>query len=173
MLVTGLPAAGKSTLAEHLARALREQGRPACVIDGDRVRRGLSADLGFSAADRRENLRRVGHVATLLADGGTIAIVALIAPHAEDRAAMRELHRAQQIPFIEVFLDTPLEVCEQRDPRRLYVRARAGELPGFTGVDAVYEAPERPEVHLRPDGAAGPEQAAQVALRALLAAVPG
>jgi bifunctional enzyme CysN/CysC len=148
VLLTGLPAAGKSTIAVALERHLVSQGQAAYVLDGDNVRHGLSDDLGFSPADRAEHLRRVGQVARLLADAGVMAIVALISPHAADRDLMRRAHHAARLPFVEVHVDTPLVECERRDPKGLYARARAGEIEYFTGVDAPYEPPPAPEVHL-------------------------
>lgn len=134
-------------------------GRPATVLDGDAVRQGLSADLGFSAADRAENVRRVGEVATRLAEAGVIAVVALVSPYAADRARVRAAHRAAGRPFLEVFIDTPLEVCEARDPKGLYARARAGQLRGLTGVDDPYEPPRAPHLRLRPEDGDGAAQA--------------
>jgi len=144
--LTGLPASGKSTIAARLERRLVEAGRPAYLLDGDNVRHGLSGDLGFSPGDRRENIRRVAHVARLMADSGAVAIVSLVSPSARDRALARELHEAARVPFIEVYVDTPVEVCAQRDPKGLYARARAGEVRDFTGISAPYDAPENPEI---------------------------
>ncbi len=144
--LTGLPASGKSTIAARLERRLVEAGRPAYLLDGDNVRHGLSGDLGFSPGDRRENIRRVAHVARLMADSGAVAIVSLVSPSARDRALARELHEAARVPFIEVYVDTPVEVCAQRDPKGLYARARAGEVRNFTGISAPYDAPENPEI---------------------------
>jgi bifunctional enzyme CysN/CysC len=110
----------------------------------------LNGDLGFSAADRAENVRRVGHVARLMADAGIVALVPLISPYRADRALVRELHVAADLPFFEVFVDTPIELCEQRDPKGLYAKARAGEITGFTGIDDPYEAPDRADLVLRP-----------------------
>jgi bifunctional enzyme CysN/CysC len=125
------------------------------VLDGDNVRHGLNGDLGFSAADRAENVRRVGHVARLMADAGVVVLVPLISPYRADRDRVRALHADAGIPFVEVFVDTPIDLCEQRDPKGLYAKARAGEITGFTGVDDPYEAPEAPELALTPpDGSA-------------------
>jgi bifunctional enzyme CysN/CysC len=146
--LTGLPGAGKSTIGEELERQLIAAGRPAYLIDGENLRHGLSADLGFSDADRHEHARRAANVASILADTGNVAIIALVSPMAADRAYARELHEQADLPFIEAWVDTPLEVCERRDPAGLYRRAWAGELTGFTGVDAPYEEPERPDVRL-------------------------
>ena len=125
---------------------LVEDGHPAYFLDGDNLRHGLSGDLGFSPADRTENIRRVAHVARLMADAGMVAIASLVSPAHHDRALARELHAAARLPFLEVYVDTPLEVCEARDPKGLYARARAGKLDDFTGVSAPYEAPETPDV---------------------------
>jgi bifunctional enzyme CysN/CysC len=124
---------------------------PAYVLDGDNLRLGLNGDLGFSAEDRAENVRRVGHVARLMADAGIVALVPLISPYRADRDLVRRLHEVAGLPFFEVFMDTPLEVCEQRDPKGLYAKARAGEIKGFTGIDDPYEAPLEPELILRPE----------------------
>ena len=128
-----------------------ELGRPAYVLDGDNVRHGLNADLGFSAADRTENVRRIGEVAALLADAGLVVLVPVISPYRADRDRARAAHAAAGLRFVEVFVDTPLTVCEQRDPKGLYARARAGELRGMTGIDAPYEAPLTPDLVVRPD----------------------
>ena len=120
------------------------------MLDGDNVRHGLCGDLGFDADARRENVRRVAEVAALFADAGLVTIVALISPEAAGRAAARELHERTGLPFLEVFVDTPLDVCEQRDPKGLYAKARQGLLREFTGVDAPYEPPAAPDVQLRP-----------------------
>ncbi|HWT23814.1 MAG TPA: adenylyl-sulfate kinase [Solirubrobacteraceae bacterium] len=161
---TGLPASGKSTIGARLERRLVEAGHPAYFLDGDNIRHGLSGDLGFSPGDRRENIRRVAHVARLMADAGVVSIVSLVSPYAADRELARELHEAARLPFIEVFVDTPVEVCEQRDPKGLYARARAGDLKSFTGVSAPYEAPETPEILIR-----GAEEEADAAVDRLLA----
>ena len=147
--LTGLPASGKSTIAEELERALVASGRPAYLLDGENVRHGLSGDLGFSAADRHEHARRVASVARMIADAGLVTVVALVSPAAADREAARQLHDEAGLDFVEAWVDTPVEECERRDPHGLYARARAGTLSGFTGVDAPYEAPEQPDVRLR------------------------
>jgi bifunctional enzyme CysN/CysC len=147
--LTGLPGAGKSTIGEALERRLVGAGRAAYLLDGENLRHGISADLGFSPADRHEHARRVASLARILADAGTVAIVALVSPMAADRDWARELHEAADLDFVEAWVDTPLEICERRDPAGLYRRARAGELPGFTGVDAPYEPPGDPDVRLR------------------------
>jgi bifunctional enzyme CysN/CysC len=149
VLLTGLSASGKSTIAAALERRLVDAGRSAYLLDGDNIRHGLSDDLGFSPGDRAEHIRRVGQVARLFADSGTVAVLSLISPLAADRDDMRRAHEEARLPFVEVHVDTPIEECERRDPKGLYARARAGEISGFTGIDAPYEAPERPEVRIR------------------------
>jgi bifunctional enzyme CysN/CysC len=149
--MTGLPSSGKSTIAHALEQRLVGSGQPAYVLDGDNLRHGLNGDLGFSDEDRAENVRRTAHVARLLADAGVVAIVSLVSPFAADRAKARELAEAEGLPFSEVWVSTPIEECEQRDPKGLYKKARAGELPGFTGVDGPYEAPELPDLELGSD----------------------
>lgn len=145
--LTGLPASGKSSVAVELERRLVAAGRPAYLLDGDNLRHGLNIDLGFAPADRAENVRRVGEVAKLFADAGTVAVVSLVSPYRADRDAVRAAHLAADLPFLEVFVDTPVEVCAARDPKGLYAR---GE-PGLTGVDAPYEAPVSPHRVLRPE----------------------
>jgi adenylyl-sulfate kinase len=147
---TGLSGSGKSTVANAVAERLLEEGRPATLLDGDNVRHGLNADLGFSAADRTENIRRIAHVARLMADAGLVVLVPVISPYRADRDHARELHVAAGLDFVEVFVDTPLDVCEQRDPKGLYAKARAGQLTGMTGIDDPYEPPLAPEVVLTP-----------------------
>ena len=148
---TGLSGSGKSTVAAACERLLVAEGRPAYLLDGDNLRHGLNGDLGFSAGDRDENVRRVAEVARLFADAGVVALVPLISPYRAARARARALHEAAGVSFLEVFVDTPLEVCEERDPKGLYAKARAGELPGMTGIDDPYEAPESPDLVLIPD----------------------
>jgi bifunctional enzyme CysN/CysC len=150
---TGLPGAGKSTIAGAVEERLIQSGQPAFLLDGDNLRHGLNGDLGFDERARRENVRRTAHVARLLAESGTIALVSLVSPYAADRASAAALHAADELAFIEVFVDAPLEVCEQRDPKGLYARARAGELAGLTGVGAPYEAPDEPDLVLGSCGA--------------------
>ena len=147
---TGLSGAGKSTIASAVAQRLSATDRLVTVLDGDELRRGLNADLGFSAVDRSENIRRVGEVARLMADAGLVVLVPVISPYRADRARVRAIHASAGLAFVEVFVDTPLEVCERRDPKGLYARARAGELTGLTGVDDPYEAPEKPDVRVAP-----------------------
>jgi bifunctional enzyme CysN/CysC len=163
--LTGLPASGKSSVAAALERLLVESGHPAYFLDGDNLRHGLSGDLAFSPADRTENIRRVAHVARLMADAGMVSIASLVSPAHHDRALARELHRAAGLPFIEVYVDTPVEVCEERDPKGLYSRARAGKLLDFTGITAPYEVPENPDVRIR----GAEEDAKEAALRILAA----
>jgi len=145
---TGLPASGKSTLASTLEGVLIENGHRAYRLDGDNIRHGLNSDLGFSAADRAENIRRISEVARLFADSGCVALTAFISPYVADRDRCRALHQRDGLPFLEVFLDTPLAVCEMRDPKGMYKKARAGQLKGFTGVDDPYEPPPHPELVL-------------------------
>lgn len=145
---TGLSGSGKSTIAAALERALVERGVFAYRLDGDNIRHGLNANLGFSTADRQENIRRIGEVARLFADAGAVAITSFISPYRADRARARALHEASGLPFLEVFVDTPIEVCEARDPKGLYKQARAGRITGFTGIDDPYEPPEWAEVVL-------------------------
>jgi adenylyl-sulfate kinase len=145
---TGLSGSGKSTIANAVAQHLLAEDVPAYVLDGDNIRHGLNADLGFSAPDRSENVRRIGEVARLMADAGLVVLVPVISPYLPDRALARQAHAAAGLIFLEVFVDTPIEVCEQRDPKGLYRLARAGELTGFTGVDDPYEPPESPELRL-------------------------
>ncbi|MDF7631365.1 adenylyl-sulfate kinase [Erwiniaceae bacterium L1_55_4] len=143
---TGLSGSGKSTVAGALEQALHRAGVSTYLLDGDNVRHGLCRDLGFSDDDRKENIRRVGEVAKLMVDAGLVVLTAFISPHRAERQMVRDLLGTGQ--FIEVFVDTPLAVCEARDPKGLYKKARAGELRNFTGIDSVYEAPDAPEIHL-------------------------
>ena len=149
--LTGLSGSGKSSIAVELERRLIASGRPAYLLDGDNLRHGLNGDLGFSAADRDENVRRVAQVARLFCDAGVVAIVPLISPYRAARDFARSLHEAADLPFIEVFVDTPLEVCEERDPKGLYAKARAGEITGMTGIDDPNEPPRRPDRRYTPD----------------------
>jgi bifunctional enzyme CysN/CysC len=159
---TGLPGAGKSTVAAAVEERLLELGRPALLLDGDNLRHGLNGDLGFDEHARRENVRRTAHVARLLAESGTIALVSLVSPYAADRETAASLHEADDLAFMEIFVDAPLELCEQRDPKGLYARARAGELAGLTGVGAPYEAPADPALVLGSDGETVEEEVARV-----------
>jgi adenylylsulfate kinase len=147
--LTGLPSSGKSTIGFSLEHALIEQGRLSYVLDGDNIRHGLNKNLGFSAEDRAENIRRIGEVAKLFADAGAITVTSFISPYRADRDMVRKLHDDAGIPFVEVFVDTPIEVCEQRDPKGFYAKARSGQIKQFTGVSDPYEAPEKPEVVLK------------------------
>jgi len=147
---TGLPASGKSTLAAQVEARLLAHGRPAYLLDGDNLRHGLCGDLGFSASERAENVRRAAQAGRLLADAGTVALVSLVSPYAADRARARAIHAEDGLPFLEVWVDTPLEECERRDPKGLYGRARRGELRRMTGIDDPYEPPAGPEVVVRP-----------------------
>lgn len=146
---TGLPASGKSTVAFAVERRLIEAGHAAYVLDGDNIRHGLCGNLGFSAEDRAENIRRIGEVARLFADAGVITLTSFVSPYRADRAVVRSLHEAATMPFFEVFVDTPVATCEGRDPKGLYKRARAGEITNFTGVNDPYESPETPELALK------------------------
>ena len=167
---TGLPSAGKSTIAAAVERRLVWAGCQAFLLDGDNLRHGLNGDLGFDEDARRENVRRTAHVARLLAESGTIALVSLVSPYARDRETASALHAADDLAFIEVFVDTPAEVCEQRDTKGLYARAREGELSDLTGVGSPYEAPTQPDLVV---GAAGEsvEEAVDQVLAALEARV--
>lgn len=144
--MTGLSGSGKSTFAYTLEHALMQRGHLCYVLDGDNIRQGLNKNLGFSAEDREENIRRIGEVAKLFVDTGLITVTAFISPYRKDRDNNREL--LGEGNFFEVFCDTPIEVCEERDPKGLYKKARAGEIKGFTGVDDPYEAPTKPELVL-------------------------
>jgi bifunctional enzyme CysN/CysC len=147
---TGLSGSGKSTVADAVATALLKRRRAVYVLDGDNVRHGLNADLGFAAADRAENVRRIGEVARLMADAGLVVLVPVVSPYRADRDRVRTAHAAAGLRFVEVFVDTPLATCEQRDPKGLYAKARAGELTGMTGIDDPYEPPMSPDLTLRP-----------------------
>jgi len=149
--LTGLSGAGKSTIAQALERELFQRAMHTYVLDGDNIRHGLNSNLGFSPEDRVENIRRVSEVAKLMADGGTVVITAFISPYRMDRRRAREIALEGNAEFIEVFVEAPLEVCETRDPKNLYKKARAGEIRDFTGIDAPYEAPEDPEIVVRTD----------------------
>jgi adenylylsulfate kinase len=146
--LTGLPSAGKTTIARALAARLRAAGRRVEVLDGDELRQHLTADLGFSRADRDTNVRRVGYVARLLAQHGVLVLVPVIAPYAEARAAVRALHEESGAAYVEVHVATPVQVCAERDVKGLYARARAGTLTGLTGVDDPYEPPSSPDLRL-------------------------
>jgi bifunctional enzyme CysN/CysC len=162
LLFTGLSASGKSTLAAGVEEAFVRSGRPAFLLDGDNLRHGLNADLGFADRDRTENVRRAGEVAAMFAEAGSLALIALICPFAEDRQLIRTLHEQAELPFAEIFVDTSIEECERRDPKGLYARARAGQLPGFTGVDSAYEVPLAPELVLGSEIGSLPERVSRV-----------
>jgi adenylyl-sulfate kinase len=161
--LTGLSASGKSTLAYELEFRLISRGRPCVALDGDNVRHGLNADLGFSPADRRENIRRIAEVAKLFNEAGLIVIAAFISPYRDDREAAKRIIGEPR--FLEVFLDAPLAVCEARDPKGLYRKARAGEVSEVTGISAPYERPEHPDMVLRTDLLDAAEAAAEVMAR--------
>lgn len=146
--MTGLSGSGKSTVAVALEQVLLQRGQIAYRLDGDNIRHGLNRNLGFSAEDRSENIRRIGEVAKLFADAGIIVITSFISPYRADRDLVRTLHAQADLPFFEVHVSCPIDVAETRDPKGLYKKARAGELKGFTGIDDPFEAPERPEVDL-------------------------
>jgi bifunctional enzyme CysN/CysC len=159
---TGLSGSGKSTVAAICEQRLLTAGQPAYLLDGDNLRLGLNSDLGFSADDRSENIRRVGEVARLFADAGVVALVPVISPYRADRAHARGAHEEVGLPFFEVFVDTPIDVCETRDPKGLYAKARAGEIKGFTGIDDPYEAPVESDLRLTPEDGTAEEQASRV-----------
>lgn len=149
--MTGLSGSGKSTVAVALEQVLLQRGKHAYRLDGDNIRHGLNKNLGFSAEDRAENIRRIGEVAKLFADAGMITIASFISPYVVDRDNVRQLHQAAELPYLEIYVDCPLDEAEKRDPKGLYKKARAGEIKGFTGIDDPYEAPTSPELHLRTD----------------------
>lgn len=160
---TGLPSSGKSTIAFTLEHALVERGHLAYVLDGDNIRHGLNKNLGFSPEDRVENIRRIGEVAKLFADAGLLTCTSFISPYRADRDQARKIHQEAGLPFIEVFVRTPVELCERRDPKGLYKKAKAGELKEFTGVSAPYEEPLNPELILD-TAELTPDQAVQIVL---------
>jgi bifunctional enzyme CysN/CysC len=160
--LTGLSGSGKSSVAVAAEARLVDEGRPAVVLDGDNLRHGLCADLGFSEADRTENIRRVTEVALLFADAGVVALVPLVSPYRSARDAARARIEGADLTFLEVFVDTPIEECERRDPKGLYAKARAGEITGFTGIDDPYEAPTSPELRLVPADGDVDEMAARI-----------
>jgi bifunctional enzyme CysN/CysC len=148
--ITGLSGSGKTTVSDAIAQQLDSSGIAHYTLDGDVLREGLNRDLGFSRDDRRENVRRVGEVARLFADAGFVVLVPLISPYRDDRDEVRRRHIDTGLSFLEVYLDVPLEVCEQRDPKGLYAKVRAGEIHHFTGVDDPYEPPVTPDLALQP-----------------------
>lgn len=148
---TGLSASGKSTIAVVVEQILIGNGRATYRLDGDNVRHGLNKNLGFSAEDRAENIRRIGEVSKLFADAGVVSIASFISPYTADRQAVRDLHAEAGIPYFEVYIDCSLEAAEERDPKGLYAKARAGEIKGFTGIDDPYEAPTEPDLHVKTD----------------------
>jgi bifunctional enzyme CysN/CysC len=162
---TGLSGSGKSTVATEVERLLVDARQPTYLLDGDNLRLGINADLGFSADDRNENIRRVGEIARLFADAGVVALVPVISPYRAGRDRARAVHEAAGLRFLEVFVDTPIEECERRDPKGLYAKARRGEITGFTGIDDPYEAPLAPELILRPSDGTAAELAATVVAR--------
>jgi adenylylsulfate kinase len=145
---TGLSASGKSTIAVAVEQVLLSRGIHAYRLDGDNIRMGLNKNLGFSQEDRAENIRRIGEVSKLFADSGILSIASFISPYTEDRDAVRALHEEAGVAYYECYIDVSLEVAEERDPKGLYKKARAGEIKGFTGIDDPYEAPENPELHI-------------------------
>lgn len=148
---TGLSASGKSTIAVALEAVLYEQGKLCYRLDGDNIRFGINKNLGFSAEDRAENIRRIGEIAKLFVDSSLIVLSSFISPYRKDREQVRKLHDEAGFEFVEIFVDCSLETAEQRDPKGLYKKARAGEIKNFTGIDDPYEAPENPEIHLHTD----------------------
>jgi adenylylsulfate kinase len=146
--MTGLSGSGKSTIAMALEQVLMQRGKHAYVLDGDNVRHGLNKNLGFSAEDRAENIRRIGEVAKLFADSGLLTITSFISPYRADRDIVRKLHEEAEVPFLEVYVEAPLAIAEERDPKGLYKKARAGEIKGFTGIDDPYEEPTNAELIL-------------------------
>ena len=155
--LTGLPSSGKSTIAFTAEHALVARERLAYVLDGDNIRHGLNKNLGFSADDRGENIRRIGEVGKLFVDCGAVTLTSFVSPYRADRDAVRDLMEDGE--FLEVFVDTPVEICEQRDPKGLYAKARAGEIPNFTGISDPYESPENPELVIE-TASSTPEEAA-------------
>lgn len=165
--LTGLSGSGKSTIAVALEQALIKSGRLAYRLDGDNVRHGLNNNLGFSTDDRQENIRRIGEVSKLFTDAGMITIASFISPYQSDRDQVRKIHEDAGLTFLEVFINTPIEICESRDPKGLYKKARAGEIKGFTGIDDPYETPASPEIDLKTNELS-PDEAAQMLIQALI-----
>jgi bifunctional enzyme CysN/CysC len=166
--LTGLSGSGKSSIANAVAERLLTDGVVAYLLDGDNVRHGLNADLGFAAGDRAENVRRLGEVARLMADAGIVVLVPAISPYVADRDRVRAAHADAGLPFVEVFVDTPLDVCEERDPKGYYRDARAGRLRGFTGIDDPYEPPATPELRIGPASLAEQVEAVMAAITAVI-----
>ena len=158
--LTGLPSSGKSTIAYTVEHALVARGHLAYVLDGDNIRFGLNKNLGFSADDRAENIRRIGEVGKLFVDGGFLTLASFVSPYQADRDGVRALMAGGD--FVEIFVNTPIELCEERDPKGLYKKARAGEIPNFTGVSDPYEEPEKPELVIKTNTATPSEAAVQV-----------
>lgn len=169
---TGLSGSGKSTVADYVSRMLHARGVRTAILDGDNVRQGLNNDLGFSPEDRTENIRRIGEVAKLFTSFGIVNLLAFISPYTADRNRAREIQRNGD--FVEVLVDVPLAVAEERDPKGLYKKARAGIIPSFTGISAPYEVPENPEVHLHTEKET-PEESAVIVIKKLeeMGIVPG
>lgn len=159
--LTGLSASGKSTIACAIEQALLQRGLNSYRLDGDNIRFGLNKDLGFSEADRNENIRRISEVAKLFTDSCCVTLTSFISPYIQDRKLARELHDKDNLPFVEVYVDVPVSVAEERDPKGLYKKAREGVIKEFTGISAPYEAPEKPEIHLRNYDGQSAEQSAQ------------
>ncbi|GJQ12960.1 hypothetical protein GpartN1_g4751.t1 [Galdieria partita] len=145
---TGLSASGKSTICYSLENKLLEERRLCYCLDGDVMRKGINSDLGYTNNDRTENIRRLGEIATILTDMGAITLVAAITPFQKDRSNIKRMHERKRLPFWEVFIDCPLAICEKRDPKSLYAKARNGEIQQFTGIDSPYETPEHPDITL-------------------------
>lgn len=166
--LTGLSASGKSTIACALEQSILNRGLNSYRLDGDNVRFGLNKDLGFSEQDRNENIRRISEVAKLFSDSCCVTVTSFISPYKADRNLARELHAKDNLPFVEVFVDVPIEVAEQRDPKGLYKKAREGIIKEFTGISAPYEAPENPEVHIKNHSGLSIEEAAEQIIDYLL-----
>jgi len=168
--LTGLPSSGKSTIGAAVEERLIARGLSAYLLDGDNLRHGICGDLGFSREDREANVRRVGELARLFADAGAIAVVALVSPHDALRREVREQHERDGLSFLEIYVNTPVEVCASRDPKGLYARAAAGELQGLTGVDDPYEPPASADLELTPDH--GVDASARAVLELIESSLP-
>ncbi|KAI5956456.1 MET14 [Candida jiufengensis] len=160
--LTGLSASGKSTIACALEQSILNRGYNSYRLDGDNVRFGLNKDLGFSESDRNENIRRISEVAKLFSDSCCVTVTSFISPYKADRNLARELHTKDNLPFVEVYIDVPIEIAEKRDPKGLYKKAREGIIKEFTGISAPYEAPENPEIHVKNDSISIEEAAEQI-----------